>query len=80
MTDLVKDFSNGVKLIEVSQAARFSSIKLIDSCWYVLSQVHKTNLICSGNHVRDELGTVQQETNDACPKSRSKLLHSLESS
>ena len=32
MTDLVKDFSNGVKLIEVSQTPRSSSVKLMSSC------------------------------------------------
>jgi hypothetical protein len=69
MTDLVKDFSNGVKLIEVSAAARFSSTKLINSCWYVVCSGARTVLMCPGDHVRDKLGAIQQEAHDACPES-----------
>jgi hypothetical protein len=60
MTDLVKDFSNGVKLIEVSFLVRLvHQWADVFSFWQVIWAVARIELIMTGDHVGDESRKVQ---------------------
>jgi hypothetical protein len=60
MTDLVKDFSNGVKLIEVSFQVRLVEQRAdVFSFWQVIWAVAHIKLTMAGDHVGDESRKVQ---------------------